>query len=217
MAPHRSLLSPFLVGLVYFNVTLHLTHAFIPQSPIFLCQSGARVPRNGWIEPIEPLHIRQPILVSCRGGARFSSSLLESTADPNLQPPNNNEKQVNPNEPEPFEWDKIAKQAKLFWEMASPYFDESKAGRWLFAGMIGLTLVNSGVSVAFSYVSKDFWNALSAKDVEQFYIMLTKFAGALFVGAPVSVFYRFQRERLAISWREWMVRMLLVAALLLMP
>ena len=107
-------------------------------------------------------------------------------------------------QPEPFEWDKIVKQAKLFWEMAAPFFTESKSGRWLFAGMIGLTLLNSGVSVAFSYVSKDFWNALSAKDVEQFYIMLQKFAGALLVGAPVSVFYRFQRERLAISWREWM-------------
>jgi ABC-type uncharacterized transport system fused permease/ATPase subunit len=115
---------------------------------------------------------------------------------------------VDPNEvaqePKPFEWNKISKQAKLFWEMASPYYKESNAGRWLFAGMIGCTVLNSGVSVAFSYVSKDFWNALSAKDVEQFYTMLTKFAAALLVGAPVSVFYRFQRERLAVHWREWM-------------
>jgi ABC-type uncharacterized transport system fused permease/ATPase subunit len=117
---------------------------------------------------------------------------------------------VDPTEPpsqeskKPFEWDNISKQAKLFWEMASPYYRESSAGRWLFVGMIGCTLLNSGVSVAFSYVSKDFWNALSAKDVEQFYTMLTKFAAALLVGAPVSVFYRFQRERLAVHWREWM-------------
>jgi len=143
--------------------------------------------------------------VSCRGGAswiqRCRTTLLKSSTngDNDLIP----EKKLD--QPEPFEWDKIVKQAKLFWDMAIPYFEESKSGRWLFAGMIGLTLLNSGVSVAFSYVSKDFWNALSAKDVEQFYVMLTKFAGALLVGAPVSVFYRYQRERVAVNWREWMV------------
>ena len=51
--------------------------------------------------------------------------------------------------------------------------------------MILLTLMNSGVSVAFSYVSKDFWNALNNKDVGEFYEMMVKFGGALVVGAPV--------------------------------
>ena len=88
--------------------------------------------------------------------------------------------------------------------MAFPYFQESKNGRWLFAGMIALTLLNSGVSVAFSYVGKDFWNALNSKDQEQFYTMLFKYAGALLIGSPVSVFYAYQRERLAVAWREWM-------------
>jgi hypothetical protein len=48
-----------------------------------------------------------------------------------------------------LDWKKIGQQSKLFWNMAYPYFEESNAGRWLFAGMIGLTLLNSGVSVAF--------------------------------------------------------------------
>ena len=56
--------------------------------------------------------------------------------------------------------------------------------------MILLTLINSGVSVAFSYISKDFWNALSAKDSQEFYSMMVKFGAALVVGAPVAVFYR---------------------------
>jgi vitamin B12/bleomycin/antimicrobial peptide transport system ATP-binding/permease protein len=103
-----------------------------------------------------------------------------------------------------FESDKIVKQSQLFYEMAFPYYKESKSGRWLFAGMIGMTLVNSAVSVAFSYLGKDFWNALNAKDPDQFYFMLSKFGVALVVGAPVVVLYRFQRERLAVSWREWM-------------
>lgn len=77
-----------------------------------------------------------------------------------------------------------------FWSMAYPYYRESQAGRTLFLGMIVLTLMNSGVSVAFSYISKDFWNALSSKDSAEFYSMMVKFGGALVVGAPVAVLYR---------------------------
>jgi hypothetical protein len=85
---------------------------------------------------------------------------------------------------------KASKLLSTFWSMAYPYYHESKPGRRLFYGMILLTLVNSAVSVAFSYISKDFWNALSSKDVAEFYTMMIKFAGALIVGAPVSVLYR---------------------------
>ncbi|OEU19303.1 ABC transporter [Fragilariopsis cylindrus CCMP1102] len=70
--------------------------------------------------------------------------------------------------------------------------------------MIGLTLLNSSVSVGFSYIGKDFWNALSAKNADEFYKVLTQYLGALCVGAPIVTLYRYQRERLAIHWREWM-------------
>lgn len=103
-----------------------------------------------------------------------------------------------------IDWDTIGKQSRLFQQMAFPYYKESKAGRWLLVGLLGLTLANSGVSVLFSYLGKDFWNALSAKDTEEFYFVLQKYLGALLVGAPVATFYRFQREQLAVHWREWM-------------
>jgi len=101
-------------------------------------------------------------------------------------------------------WAKISQQSKEFWEMAFPYFEESITGRWLFAGMIGLTLLNSGVSVVFSYLGKDFYNALSSKNTVEFYSVLTKYVGALLLGAPLVTLYKFQRGRLAIHWREWM-------------
>jgi len=91
----------------------------------------------------------------------------------------------------------LAEKFNAFTEMALPYYQESSAGRWLFAGMIAMTLLNSGVSVAFSYVGKDFWNALSSKDTEQFYTMLWRYGAALLVGSPVSVVYSYQKERLA--------------------
>ncbi len=85
---------------------------------------------------------------------------------------------------------KASKLLSTFWSMAYPYYQESQPGRRLFYGMILLTLMNSGVSVAFSYISKDFWNALSSKDTAEFYSMMVKFGGALVVGAPVAVLYR---------------------------
>lgn len=105
---------------------------------------------------------------------------------------------------EEFDMEKVKTQFKAFWEMAMPYFQESKAGRWLFAGMIGMTLLNSGVSVTFSYVLRDFWSALSAKDADLFQSILLKFGAALVVAVPVSTYYRFQREQLSVEWREWM-------------
>lgn len=138
-----------------------------------------------------------------------SSSHLFSTQD--NQDHNNNKKnniitnkdenELSKKKEEPIN---ISEKFSAFVEMAFPYYKESISGRWLFAGMIAMTLLNSGVSVAFSYVGKDFWNALNSKDTEQFYVMLWRYAAALLVGSPVSVLYTFQRERLAVSWREWM-------------
>lgn len=88
--------------------------------------------------------------------------------------------------------------------MATPYYKESTAARWLFGGLLVLTLANSGISVLFSYLGKDFWNALAAKDTTDFYTVLSKYVGALVIGAPVATLYKYQREQLKVHWREWM-------------
>ena len=152
------------------------------------------------------------LLKSWRTAAAISStSLLARGEDSEKEPTNGSSNLQQPSpltrdeqKQQQLDWKKIGEQFKLFWNMAYPYFEESKAGRWLFAGMIGLTLLNSGVSVAFSYLGKDFWNALSAKNTVEFYNVLSKYVGALVVGAPIVTLYKFQRERLAIHWREWM-------------
>uniref|UniRef100_A0A6V1QMT5 ABC transporter domain-containing protein n=1 Tax=Heterosigma akashiwo TaxID=2829 RepID=A0A6V1QMT5_HETAK len=102
----------------------------------------------------------------------------------------------------------LKEQAGLFWNMAAPFFrdEDDKTGRNLLVGVIGLTLLNSGVSVAFSYIGRDFWTALSNKNPEEFYLMLQKFMAALVAGVPVTVSYKFQRDKLALGWREWMTR-----------
>lgn len=36
--------------------------------------------------------------------------------------------------------------------------------------------------------------------------MMRKFFGALVVGVPVNVMYKFYRQRLSLSWREWLTQ-----------
>jgi vitamin B12/bleomycin/antimicrobial peptide transport system ATP-binding/permease protein len=95
-------------------------------------------------------------------------------------------------------------QGRLLQDLATPYFAESGAARWLLGTVLVLTLASSGISVAFSYLGRDFWNALSEKNIEQFYQILLKYVAALALGAPISTLYTYQREQLAIHWRQWM-------------
>jgi vitamin B12/bleomycin/antimicrobial peptide transport system ATP-binding/permease protein len=88
--------------------------------------------------------------------------------------------------------------------MALPYFYEQWKGRLLFAVMVVLTLLNSGVRVLFSYLVRDFWSSLSDGEEEEFYSILRNFLLAMVLLAPINVLYRYQRQMLAIHWREWM-------------
>lgn len=80
---------------------------------------------------------------------------------------------------------RFLEQLHAFRIMSAPYFRESREGRCLFAIMVVLSLMNSAVRVAFSYLSRDFWSALSDKDQEQLYVICTFY----YVWYYVFVFY----------------------------
>jgi ABC-type uncharacterized transport system fused permease/ATPase subunit len=101
-------------------------------------------------------------------------------------------------------WTRVGQQVGLFRQMAVPYYTESRPAQWLLGGLLLLTLANSGVAVAFSFLGKDFWNALASKSVDEFYSVLIKYVAALAVGAPIVTLYAYQRQQLAVHWREWM-------------
>lgn len=61
-------------------------------------------------------------------------------------------------------------------------------------------------SVLFNFLGRDFFNALSEKDVDRFYQMLVKWVGALFLGIPVFVMRDFFQSSLSLDWRNWMTR-----------
>eukprot|EP00536_Pseudo-nitzschia_multiseries_P014528 jgi/Psemu1/214981/e_gw1.719.32.1 len=110
---------------------------------------------------------------------------------------------TNPAEPS------IRQQLSSFWAMSRPYFSESGEGKCLFGVLVILMLLDSAARIAFSYLARDFWSALGDKDAERFYDVLLQFLVALCLLAPINVLYRFQKQKLAIRWREWMTERLL--------
>jgi ABC-type uncharacterized transport system fused permease/ATPase subunit len=90
--------------------------------------------------------------------------------------------------------------------LATPYWQESPEARWRLGGVLALTLATTGVSVLFSFLGRDFFNALSAKDQAKFTEMLFKWLGALVLGIPVFVLRDYYQSRLALDWREWMTQ-----------
>lgn len=93
-------------------------------------------------------------------------------------------------------------QIKPFLDIAVPYYKEDAKARSLLITVVLLTLLNSGVSVGFSYVNRDFYNALSARNEEEFYAKIVLFFGFLSLAVPLTVAYRFYREKLSLYWRE---------------
>ncbi|GBF88477.1 hypothetical protein Rsub_01190 [Raphidocelis subcapitata] len=94
-------------------------------------------------------------------------------------------------------------------KLALPYWVETPSARWRLAGVVALTLGTTGVSVLFNFLGRDFFNALSARDVDAFQTQLMRYLGGFAVGVPVFVVKRYFQSRLALQWREWMTARLL--------
>jgi hypothetical protein len=93
---------------------------------------------------------------------------------------------------------------RQFWIMAMPYFRENREGRCLFLVLIVITLGTSAVHVYFSYLIRDFYTALTKKQVDEFYKCFFKFLASMLVLIPVQVSYRYMYTKLGIAWRKWL-------------
>ena len=171
-----------------------------PPALAFSAQGWLPSPSRGAIA-LGRLRRNSPRLARVRVGSGARG--IRSQVDASKPPP--------PSDPEPggIKWDVVQAQFGLFKKMSLPYFAEEKSARVLLAVVIVFTLLNSAVSVGFSYLSKDFYNALNSKDTETFYPLLTRYAAALTGGAPVAVLYKFYRDKLAVQWRSWMTQRIL--------
>jgi len=93
-------------------------------------------------------------------------------------------------------------QLKPFFKIAVPFFKEDKPARDSLIAVLALTLLNNGISVAFSYISRDFYTALNNRDEHLFFEKIQLFFAVLVLAVPVAVFYRYTREKLSLYWRE---------------
>jgi ABC-type uncharacterized transport system fused permease/ATPase subunit len=85
-----------------------------------------------------------------------------------------------------------------FKEIAKPFWVEKRTrgealGR---AGsVIALTLLTTGVTVAFSYLNRDFISAISERDVPRFWRLIATMSGAISLAIPVFVLRGFLSSR----------------------
>ncbi|CDF39869.1 unnamed protein product [Chondrus crispus] len=103
----------------------------------------------------------------------------------------------------------VSRLLKLFGRLAMPYWKSDKKARWDLAGVIALTFLQSGVSVGFSFISKDFWTALNTKNADLFYHQSAVFFFALVAFTPIVVYYQYFRDNCALRWREWITERVL--------
>lgn len=81
--------------------------------------------------------------------------------------------------------------------------ETGKKARWWLAGLLGLMLTISGMNVLNSYVGRDFFSAIEAKDRAGFYRQAWLYVAVFAASTVVAMFFRFCEERLALLWREW--------------
>ncbi|KAF9674504.1 hypothetical protein SADUNF_Sadunf10G0134100 [Salix dunnii] len=97
---------------------------------------------------------------------------------------------------------------RRFWKVAAPYWfsEDKEPARLQLAAVFALTLGTTGISVGFSFLGRDFYNALANKDQEQFTKQLLYYLGAFAGGIPFFVLRDYAREILALRWRSWMTK-----------
>lgn len=89
----------------------------------------------------------------------------------------------------------LATLLRRFWKVAKPYWssEDKVQARWRLAAVFALTLGTTGISVAFNFLGRDFYNALANKDQEQFMKQLLYYLGGFAGGIPVSTLLDFLR------------------------
>jgi ABC-type uncharacterized transport system fused permease/ATPase subunit len=101
-------------------------------------------------------------------------------------------------------WSHVFEQIKSMFRIALPYFYESKQSRWLVAGLFFFMLLDNGATVAYSYVNRDFWNALAEQNSTKFYTNLAYYIATLLVMAPIDAMYTYCQSQFALHWRAWL-------------
>ncbi|KAG1670562.1 hypothetical protein FOA52_012134 [Chlamydomonas sp. UWO 241] len=79
------------------------------------------------------------------------------------------------------------------------------------AAVVSLSLANSMFLVRISYAQRNFSTAMSEKDIPGFYKSVGEFAVIICIAAPLFSLNSFLEDRLVLSWRAYLTRVLLEA------
>ena len=82
---------------------------------------------------------------------------------------------------------KLSDKLKPFYRISAPYFTNNRYASFMLILLIILTVTISFVYVYFSYVQRDIMNALSDKNVGEFYNGMLKYCGVLVIAVPIAV------------------------------
>jgi putative ATP-binding cassette transporter len=93
-------------------------------------------------------------------------------------------------------------QIRPFLEIAIPFFKTDRTAFYSLVGVVILTLIESALNIAFSYVRRDIFDALNEKDEGKFYAKIFLFFCVLAAIVPISVLYNYLRLKLALYWRK---------------
>jgi len=103
----------------------------------------------------------------------------------------------------------IQGQLSKIWTIAFPYYRENFEGRVLFGILFLVLLINSAISVYYSYLLRDFFTYLSKKDITMFYNTFNKFLASLILSLPMQISFGYIRVKLEIAWRKWLTERIL--------
>ena len=99
---------------------------------------------------------------------------------------------------------------RLFWErlwrLARPYWNSPRRNRalLLLGVMIVLVMGTTGMQAIFSYLQRDLFNTLQAKNAGRFSHVLMLFGLGIALFVPIAAIYPYVTGLLSIDWREWL-------------
>ena len=97
---------------------------------------------------------------------------------------------------------------RRLWVLLKPYWvsDQKNKALGLLGLVIALALIMIGFQAVFSYVNRDFINALQNYNAVRFHKLILLFVIYIAVAIPVLPLFPYLSGRLSILWREWMTR-----------
>jgi putative ATP-binding cassette transporter len=96
---------------------------------------------------------------------------------------------------------------KRLYTLTKPFFmsDVKWKARGLVLLLAAFSISATLLNKKMNYLFGDFWNALMLKNREDFMVSFSYYLLiGIAIGTPVSVFYSFTEQRLALFWRRWM-------------